>query len=119
MFTSDPGAADADTIDRSTLHGLLSSERRRHVLGCLDEHGPMALPDLADEVAEREHDAALSQVPEDAVLKTYLSLYHTHVPKLTNGGVVRYDQDRDTVALAADVDTPDDVSSLAAAVGAD
>lgn len=119
MFDPAPDSSDTPSVDRSTLHDLLSSERRRHVLSCLGEHGPMALPDLADEVAEREHDAALPQVPEDAVLTIYLSLYHTHVPKLAQADVVSYDQDRDAVALATDADTLDSVTSLAGAVGAD
>jgi len=119
MFDSQTDSPDTPDVDRSTLHDLLSSERRRHALGCLEEHGPMALPDLADEVAEREHDALLPQVPEDAVLTTYLSLYHTHVPKLAEADVVSYDQDRDVVALTADVDTLDGNGSFTGTAGAD
>jgi hypothetical protein len=102
MLNTESETTDTDSLDQSTVHDLLSSERRRHVLSCLADHGRMALPDLADEIADREHDAPLSQVPEDAVLTTYLSLYHTHVPKLTEAAVVSYDQDRDIVALVDD-----------------
>jgi len=121
MFDPDSQATDADALDRSTVHDLLSSERRRHVLDCLAHHGSLALPDLADEVAAREHDAPLPQVPEDAVLTVYLSLYHTHVPKLADATVVTYDQDRDVVALAADLgaDAFDAMDSLDAPIGAD
>jgi|AntRauMinimDraft_4_1070384.scaffolds.fasta_scaffold00423_12 hypothetical protein len=110
---------DTRNLDESTLHDLLSSERRRHVLSCLAEHGSMALPDLADEVAAREHDAPLPQVPEDAVLTTYLSLYHTHVPKLTGANVVSYNQDRDIVALASDTTAFDGPAPLDGAVRGD
>lgn len=120
MSDVEPNAAGTQPVDRSTLHDLLASERRRHVLDCLCEHGPTTLPDLAEVVAEREHDDPLPQVPEDAVLTTYLSLYHTHVPKLEDGGVASYDQDRDVVALAdaLDDDSVDEVDSLDP-VGAD
>lgn len=118
MFDQPSVAVDHDRLDRSTAHDLLASERRRHALACLADHGELALSDLADEVAAREHDAALPQVPEDAVLTTYLSLYHTHVPKLEQAAVVRYDQDRDAVALADAVDH-EDGRSLEGAAGAD
>lgn len=107
MLNTDLGTTDAAALDRSTLHDLLTSERRRHVLSCLADHGRLALPDLADEVAEREHDASLPQVPEDAVLTIYLSLYHTHVPKLAAADVVTYDQDTDRVALVDDASAVD------------
>ena len=112
-------STETPPVDRSTLHDLLSSERRRDALDCLREHEPIALPDLADVVAEREHDEPLPQVPEDAVLETYLSLYHTHVPKLADAGVASYDPDRDVVALADDADAVDSLDSLDATVGAD
>ena len=102
MFDPESRASDADALDRSTVHDLLSSERRRHVLDCLDDHGSLTLPDLADEVAAREHDEPFQYVPEDAVLTIYLSLYHTHVPKLEAAAVVSYDQDSDVIALADD-----------------
>jgi hypothetical protein len=102
MLDPESWASDADALDRSTVHDLLSSERRRHVLDCLDDHGSLALPDLADEVAAREHDEPFQYVPEDAVLTIYLSLYHAHVPKLAEAGLVDYDQERDAVALADD-----------------
>lgn len=109
----------AGTVDRTTVHDLLAADRRRHVLACLADHGTLALPDLADQVAERERDTALPQIPEDEVLTVYLSLYHTHVPKLADADVVRYSQNRDTVALAADPDSLDAVGSLDDVVSAD
>ncbi|NIB98363.1 hypothetical protein [Halobacterium sp. R2-5] len=89
-----------DSLPRDDVYALLASERRRYVLSVLREHESLSLPDLADEVALREHDAPLPQVPEDAVLQVYLSLWHVHVPKLTDADVVAYDQDRDIVTLA-------------------
>lgn len=119
MFNPHSVSLDASSLDQSTLHDLLSSERRRHVLGCLAEHEQLALPDLADEVAAREHDEPLPQVPEDAVLTTYLSLYHTHVPKLADAGVLSYDQDTDVVALAADADEIEEVDAIDSVASAD
>ncbi|WP_254545184.1 DUF7344 domain-containing protein [Halomarina pelagica] len=89
-------------IERSvdTYLKLLSNRRRRYALACLREHGPsIALADLADEVAVREHDAPLSEIDEEAVLRVYLSLYHSHVPKFAECGIVEYDQERDLVRI--------------------
>lgn len=104
MADSESSPSGTRTLNQNTIHRLLSDEQRRHVLSCLTDHGSMALPDLADEVAAREHDASLPQVPDDAVLTTYLTLYHTHIPKLAEADVVRYDQDQDLVALGEHAD---------------
>ncbi len=60
----------------------------------------MALADLADEVAVRENDSRITDIPADEVKRTYLSLYHSHIPKLADARVVQYDQERDTVSLS-------------------
>ncbi|MFC7154297.1 hypothetical protein ACFQPA_02350 [Halomarina halobia] len=89
-------------IERSvdTHLRLLSNRRRRYALACLQEYGPsIALADLADEVAVREHDAPLPAIDERAVLDVYMSLYHSHVPKFVDAGIVEYDQERDLVRI--------------------
>ncbi|OAQ52270.1 hypothetical protein HTG_11655 [Natrinema mahii] len=79
---------------------VLSHHRRRYALQCLREYEtPLALADLADEVAVREHDRPLPEIPSEAVKRIYVSLYHTHVPKLADADHVRYSQERDEVAL--------------------
>lgn len=94
LAAHDSGALSADTV-----YELLSNRRRRYLLDCLAEHGySLTLADLADEVAAREHDAQVKAVPEEEVLRIYLTLYHQHVPKLAEADVVRYDQDGDLVA---------------------
>lgn len=80
---------------------LLTSDRRRLALDRLFEHGaPMALADVADEVAVRECGCHLVDIPAERVLRVYNSLYHTHVPDLVGAGLVEYDQERDVVTLA-------------------
>jgi len=104
MTNQEEDVQATDSLAREEVHDLLASERRRYVLSTLSAHGPLPLPDLADEIAHREHDAPLPQVPEDAVLRTYLSLWHVHVPKLREANVVSYDQESDVVALAENAD---------------
>lgn len=99
-------AADYEPADRpvslDAVFGLLASFRRRTAYRTLLSHGDLSLPDLADEVAVVERDQPLPEIDPDAVLKVYLSLYHTHVPKLAAAGLVEYDQDGDFVALTDD-----------------
>ena len=90
--------ADADPpVDFDVLFALLSNARRRHALRRLLAHGDLSLPDLADEVAVAERGRPLPEIDPDAVLDVYLSLYHTHVPKLAGAGLATYDQDGDFV----------------------
>ncbi|WP_276301724.1 DUF7344 domain-containing protein [Halorussus lipolyticus] len=86
-------------VSTDALLELLSEFRRREALRTLVRHDDLSLPDLADEVAIEERDELLPNIDPDDVLEVYLSLYHTHVPKLAAGGLVDYDQDDDYVAL--------------------
>lgn len=68
----------------------------------------MALADLADEVAARENGTPITQTSAEEVKRIYISLYHTHVPKLEAADVVRYSQDQDMVALEAEFELTDE-----------
>ncbi|NEU56208.1 hypothetical protein [Halorussus sp. MSC15.2] len=97
------GIAGFESADRpvplDTLFELLADFRRRTAYLTLLRHDDLSLPDLADEVAVAERGEPLSKVDPDDVLRVYLSLYHTHVPKLADTGLVAYDQEDDYVAL--------------------
>ncbi|WP_218153762.1 DUF7344 domain-containing protein [Halopelagius inordinatus] len=87
------------------LFGVLAKRRRRVALRCLVAYDtPMTLADLADEVAVREREATLAQIPADDVMQVYLSLYHAHVPKLGDAGFVEYSQEQDLVRLTEEPD---------------
>ena len=82
---------------------LLSSQRRRHLLHCLKgRDAPAELGDLAEEIAARENDVSTAAVTAKEAKRVHLSLYHTHVPKLKDAGVLRYDRSNETVALSVD-----------------
>jgi hypothetical protein len=90
------------TLDR--VFELLSNRRRRQFLYVLYAYGEtLALADAADEVARLEHGRPLEDISPETVKQVYMSLYHSHVPKLVEADVLRYDQELDLVAL-----TPDD-----------
>lgn len=103
-----------ESVDPRTFTSLMQHPRRALLLECLLEHDePVSLPDLADEVAIREHDRDLTGIEAEVVRDIYLSLYHTHVPKLAEVGLVEYDQSADLVTAATNVDIdPTDVSNV-------
>lgn len=81
-----------------TVFEILSHHRRRYVLRALRRYDtPVSLADLADGVAALEYGRPLTDADPGDVKRVYLSLYHTHVPKLSAAGVVAYDRERDTV----------------------
>lgn len=83
----------------------LSDGRRRTTVSLLQTHErPMALADVADEIAIREHDADITSIPAEEVKRIYTSLYHSHVPKMAAAGLVVYSQERDVVALSDDAE---------------
>lgn len=84
----------------STIFELFAHHRRRYALRELQQHAnPMALADLADEIAIRENETPITEIPAEEVKRIYMSLYHTHIPKLAEADIVHYDQKQDTVML--------------------
>jgi len=84
----------------SEIFGVFAHHHRRYTLRELQRHEkPMALADLADEITVQEHETPITDIPAEKVKKTYMSLYHTHIPKLVEADLVHYEQERDTVTL--------------------
>jgi len=80
------------SIDR--LFDMLADRRRRHVLQCLTDQ-PDGLAEFADLV-----DAVVGHEPETEAgdretIRT--SLYHVHLPKLAEAGVIDYDMRSEAV----------------------
>ena len=80
--------------DRDELFEALTNRRRRLVLALLrgtDE--PTSLSEVAAELAaDEECDGPAERVE--------ITLYHRHVPKLAEAGLVAFDADRRTLTLA-------------------
>lgn len=104
-----PKSSNDESLATDRVLDALAHERRRHVLHCLRNYDQtMALADLADEVAVRENETAITEITAEEVKRVYVSLYHTHIPKLQDVGVVEYSQDRDMVTLLDTADQLDD-----------
>ncbi|MFP9193544.1 hypothetical protein ACLI4Q_18140 [Natrialbaceae archaeon A-CW1-1] len=77
---------------------VLQTSRRRDVLRYLHQSGgAVDIRDLTDWVAAREHETTPEQLNSSQRQRVYISLYQTHLPKLDEYRIVRYDKDRGTV----------------------
>ena len=107
---SNTGAAD------ELCYEALAHENRRYVLTALCEsETPLSLTELAVELVDERSDVVEVGVDRTAVERQKIELYHRHLPKLDDSGLVDFDVDRRLVRLAAEFDGADDTSELLAA----
>lgn len=93
------------SIDRDGVLGALSNERRRQVLRVLrSTDGSMSLTELAVELAWEEREAWSGELRTKRFDRIRASLYHRHLPKLTDAGLVEFSPDRELVALSEDAE---------------
>ena len=91
---------ETGNLSQDVLFDVLSHTHRRALLECLDDHGvSLALADVAEEVALLNSGRSIQEISPDDIKRIYMSLYHSHVPKLAAEGFVEYDQGRDIVNL--------------------
>lgn len=89
-------------LTHDSLYRLLSDRRRRTLLYRLSEHEhPVDLAELARTIAIEETELD-GEVPSEAIRHVRISLYHVHVPKLSNAGAVTFDRADRTVELLDD-----------------
>jgi hypothetical protein len=93
------------TLSQDTAFDLLSNARRRFVLRRLqsDREG-IELSDLAEELAAEENEVRPDELSAQQRKRTYVSLYQTHIPKLSEAGVVEYDSETGIVSPTRHVD---------------
>lgn len=104
--------ASAETVDdeqvgppsRDTVFSLLSNRRRRTAIEVLRERdGSSTVSDLATIVAAREHGVEAANLESKQRKRVYVALKQVHLPRLDDEGVIVYDDEDNSVALADDV----------------
>lgn len=89
-----------ERISQDVAYRLLSHVYRRALLECLDRHdAPVSMADAAADVARACNETPVSDVSDEELERIYLSLHHSHVPRLADRGAVSYDRDRKVVTL--------------------
>ena len=90
--------------DRSLVYDALADEQRRRVLRALDDaDAALTIDELADRLAGDGGDDIGGSEREAVVTRLRTSLYHVHVPKLTEAGIVRFSADDRRVRLTDSV----------------
>ncbi|MFD1564281.1 hypothetical protein ACFR99_12055 [Haloarchaeobius amylolyticus] len=88
-------------LSQDVAFELLSCPRRRYVMHYLKQRPtePVAVRDLVRQVAAWENDVTADSVTRDQRMRVYTALRQSHLPKLDDGGVIRFDSDRGIVEL--------------------
>lgn len=82
------------------LFAALAHRRRRSLLTQLQVHGELDLDSLAGRIAADERAETVGAVPDEAITRVHVSLFHQHLPKLDDVGLVDFDPDADRVSLS-------------------
>ena len=82
------------------LFAALAHRRRRSLLSLLQAHGELDVGSLAGRVAADERAEAIHAVPDEEVTRVQVSLFHQHLPKLDDIGLVDFDSDARRVTLS-------------------
>lgn len=78
---------------------LLSDRRRRLFLEVVTAYEEeLTLADAAEAVAEREAGQSVVELSPERIKEVYISLYHDHLPRLLEAGLLEYEQERDLVS---------------------
>lgn len=97
---SQPDPSVIESVAADTAFDILSTKRRQCVLQCLLSYdNPVALADLADEVAALENCIGPPDVSKEDAKNVYVSLCHADIPKLADADILEYDQAQNTVTL--------------------
>jgi len=89
-----------DILDIEPVYEALGHSRRRYLCYTLLEDTEWSLTDLATKIAAWENDVPEHAVTEDQREEVYVSLYHAHVPKLVDEGVITFDDVTETITTA-------------------
>lgn len=88
-------------LELDTVFTALSHPRRRYLLYALiNEDHEETLSELATKIVAWEQSKSTDEVADEERRQVHLSLYHSHVPKLADLGIVEYQQGKDIVVRA-------------------
>ncbi|QZP39557.1 DUF7344 domain-containing protein [Halobaculum magnesiiphilum] len=91
---------DPAILELDHVFSALSNPRRRYVMYALAENSEWILDALATKLAAWEEDVDEATVDANRRDRVYVSLYHTHVPKLVDEDIVAFDSETETITRA-------------------
>ena len=84
-------------LEIEPVYDALGHSRRRYLCYTLLEDTEWSLTDLATKIAAWENDVSEQAVTEAKREEVYVSLYHSHVPKLVDDDVITFDDVTETI----------------------
>jgi len=87
-------------LELDHVYEVLSHSRRRYLCYSLLGETQWSLTDLATRIAMWENDIPEDDVTEGHRNRVYVSLYHAHIPKLVDTGVIDFDDADETIRPA-------------------
>lgn len=97
----DSGAAPNELLELDEVFAALGHPRRRYLLYALVAGGnEETLTELATKIVAWEQDKPLADVTDDERRRVHVSLYHSHVPKLADLGVLEYRESENIIVRA-------------------
>lgn len=84
-------------LELDHVYQALGHPRRRYLCYSLLENTAWSLTELAVKIASKENDIPEHEVTREQRDKVYVSLYHAHVPKLVNEGVIEFNEQEETI----------------------
>lgn len=96
-----PRYIDQWVLELDAAFSALSHRQRRYVVYALVKEPEWTLTDLATKIAAWIDDVDETDVNVRRRERMYVSLYHTHVPKLVEEDVVTFDPEAETVSPAS------------------
>lgn len=112
--TTEEGWENDSPLPLDTVFRVLAHPRRRQTLYYLTTCDyPVPLKELIDKVARQESEAHVGDIPAEVYEQVALDLYHTHLPKLAEWGVIEYNKQVNLVALAGTLRPLDEYLHLA------
>ncbi len=90
----------SDVLEIDPAYEALGHPRRRYLCYTLLEDTEWSLTELATKIAAWENDIPENEVSDRKREAVSVSLYHAHIPKLVDEGVVAFDDARETIRPA-------------------
>ncbi|MEF8852092.1 MAG: hypothetical protein V5A28_06710 [Haloarculaceae archaeon] len=85
-------------LSKGEIFDVLHNQRRRYVLQYLEKfEEPVALSDLALQVAAWEYRTPVEEVSDDQKKRVYTTLQQTHLEKMEDAGIVEYDPEQNLI----------------------
>lgn len=93
------------TPELNTVLDVCEHKHRRIVLAAFtDQHQSLSIDDLVKAIVKHNHHASPSEAADERVTRIRTDLYHVHLPKLAEAGLIRYDSERQSVEPTAQLD---------------